>query len=135
MTAEQKQLLIKDLSARLSHGVRCFIEDDYDVSRDGTLYEMDLDEGTCDFKDTGIGQGYWYTNVVNVKPYLRPMLSMTEDEKTELSDLLYKDFDGTLITYTRMDKVLSWLNQHHFDYRGLIEQGLALPAPEKMYNP
>ena len=71
--------------------------------------------------------------VENIKPYLRPMSSMTEDEKKEFSLLgvgihLFK---GPLIpSYDTLD----WLNAHHFDYRGLIEKGLALEALEGMYN-
>ena len=141
MTTEQKQLLIKDLSARLSHGVRCFIKDDYDVSRDGTLYEMDLDDETCGFKDTGIAQGYWYTNVVNVKPYLRPMSSMTDEEKMYVNELIY-DKDGLFLSPTPtwvinecdIDKYIDFCNSKHLDWRGLIPMGLALSAPDGMYE-
>ena len=158
MTNEQKQLLIKDLSARLSHRVRCFIRDDYDVSRDGTLYEMDLDDETCGFKDTGIEEGYWYTNVDNVKPYLRPMNTMTEDEAVEYFRLQtnnpYADVTGFKIDKTTLCleayvdnvykwycwgevsniKTFDWLNKYHFDYRGLIYDELALNAPTGMYE-
>ena len=56
------------------------------------------------------------------KPYLRPMSSMTEEEEKEYHDAR-SDYYDDLGTY-------DWLNAHHFDYRGLIEKGLALEAPE-----
>lgn len=69
-----------------------------------------------------------------MKPYLRPMSSMTEEEKEELrnSNMVIAistsgDVGTTVIGF-------DWLNAHHFDYRGLIEMGLALESPEGMYN-
>ena len=65
------------------------------------------------------------------KPYLRPMSSMTEEEKKELNNVLefqYYSDDSCMCEST------DWLNAHHFDYRGLIERGLALEAPEGMYK-
>ena len=98
MTTEQVQLLVKDLSARLSYKVKCFIEDDYATSRDGVLYEIDMSDFSCGFEDTGVGQGYWYTKVDNVKPYLRPMTTMTMSEAVEYFRLqtnnLYADVTG-----------------------------------------
>lgn len=158
MTTEQVQLLVKDLSTRLSYKVKCFIEDDYATSRDGVLYEIDMSDFSCGFEDTGVGQGYWYTKVDNVKPYLRPMTSMTEDEAVEYFRLQthneYADVTGfkidkaTLGLKAYVDNVykwycwgdisnincLDWLNKRMFDYRGLIFEELALPAPEGMYN-
>lgn len=64
------------------------------------------------------------TLIEEVKPYLRPMSSMTEDEEDEFEIKIR----GSLVSY------FDWLNAHHFDYRGLIEKGLALEAPEGMYN-
>lgn len=64
--------------------------------------------------------------VEEVRPYLRQMSSMTENEERELEETLqYTQY--TLESY-------DWLNAHHFDYRGLIEKGLALEAPEDMYK-
>lgn len=60
----------------------------------------------------------------NIKPYLRPMSSMTKEEKKEYNKLL---------CWRSPKKVFDWLNAHHFDYRGLIKKGLALEAPKEMY--
>jgi len=61
--------------------------------------------------------------LVDIKPYLRPMSSMTEEEEDELCELF------TLSDCSAID----WLNAHHFDYRGLIQKGLALSTEE--FNP
>ena len=58
-----------------------------------------------------------------IKPYLRPMSSMTEEEKKE--QYKFSAFNNV--------ELFDWLNVHHFDYRGLIEKGLALEAPKEMY--
>ena len=72
-----------------------------------------------------IETGEWVNDIV--KPYLRPFSSMTEEED-RLVDRYF--------TYTGYDDwaYVDWLNKHHFDYRGLIEDGLALEAPDGMYN-
>ena len=82
-----------------------------------------------------------------VKPYLRPMSSMTEDERLELSMLTNDEFKFYLYTnepiimcsgkdynYLNGLPIFDWLNAHYFDYHDLIEKGLALEAPEGMYN-
>lgn len=100
MTQEEKQLLLRDLCARLPYGV--IVQD-----RNGTHM---LTPG-----NTELGTEY-------IKPYLRPMSSMTDEECKEV---------GKHITiYDTVD----WMNKHYFDYRGLIEKGLALESPEGMYN-
>jgi len=126
MSQEDKELLLKDLSARLSYHVKCKI-----WLKDGTTEEglLDLKHNYADV----LLNAFYYNNIKDIKPYLRPMSSMTEEELKEFSVLgvgihLFK---GPLIpSYDTLD----WLNAHHFDYRGLIEKGLALEAPEGMYK-
>jgi hypothetical protein len=72
-------------------------------------------------------------SIVDIKPYLRPMSSMTEEE--------FKEYKSTWVylkhePYTCVQSVESydWLNANFFDYRGLIEKGLALEAPDDMYK-
>lgn len=80
-------------------------------------------------------------NNVIIKPYLRPMSSMTEKEKTELDkayDTLLENLKSGVSGFnadaeaTAFD--VDFYNSHHFDFRGLIEKGLALEAPEGMYK-
>lgn len=115
MTNEEKQLLFKDLCVRLPYGTIVHISNPaYSVSVDEKLTIWTVD------------------NILftNVKPYLRTMSSMTEEEENEYNSL--NAYEGGVFPHT--EEAFDWLNAHHFDYRGLIEKGLALEAPEDMYN-
>lgn len=123
MTQEEKQLLLKDLCARLPYNVviRCTDND--------TDYK-------CFLTTNILNELLLNTEYYNYKPYLRPMSSMTEEENEEwikVSDMKFDMEDGFVYVY---DAHLSidWLDSHHFDYRGLIEKGLALEAPDGMYK-
>ena len=79
----------------------------------------------------------------NFKPYLRPMSSMTAEEEYEYHQCKNIDYlEICEMEHTEMLKTtalcfshaIDWLNAHHFDYRGLIEKGLAIEAPEGMYK-
>ena len=83
--------------------------------------------------------------IENIKPYLRPMSSMTDEEKREIYNwLVENDVDWFDFNKLRLDEILisfdsswllvNWLLEHHFDFMGLIEKGLALEAPKEMYN-
>lgn len=136
MTQKDKQLLLVDLCARLPYGVKLqkFNEPDSVFE----LYSVNKESGEIMFykykgKTLTIGDvGKLYRrNVLLYKPYLRPMSSMTEIEKMDFNELQrYNVFYSTKGHYTEVD----WLNAHHFDYRGLIEKGLALEVPEGMYD-
>ena len=144
MTQEETQLLLKDLCARLPYGVIVHIKLNHSIygpEYDSLLHGFMLNE------NVGISQLDGYTKFINlnedeVKPYLRPMSSMTEEEEEELSEEIHKDFllakesviENDLKKSTSGFNKLDWLNKHHFDYRNLIEKGLALEAPEGMYN-
>ena len=114
MTQEDKELLIKDLCARLPYKPKVHIE--HDVFYDEIdPYDTELNLVVLSNRCTGM----------EIKPYLRPMSSMTEEEKDEYDRLVMCNVSWV---------VDDWLNSHHFDYRGLIDKGLALEAPEGMYK-
>ena len=113
MTQEDKQLLLQDLSARLLYGV--IVRLDY---RDGTIVTREMGIGS--FHDILFGN-------TKGKPYLRPMSSMTEEECKELKQVALVDNEGVPGDITAY---IDWLNAHHFDYRGLIEKGLAIAVNE-----
>lgn len=115
MTQEEKQLLLKDLCARLPHGVNI----QYD---NGHVIET---------RELGLGSLHDFIfNDVAIKPYLRPMSSMTEEEREEYNAYhSHPDNIGDSPWF-----YIDWLNAHRFDYRGLIPMGLALEAPEDMYK-
>lgn len=130
MTQEEKQLLLKDLCARLPYGVKCKIEKDwfydeikpYDSILNPIILERLLSQQDTDYC---------------VKPYLRPMSSMTDEEKVEYTSYCFEQpflQKGKTPNLGSVPMCIDWLNQHHFDYRGLIEKGLALEAPESMYS-
>lgn len=123
MTQEDKDLLLKDLLARLLYGVKGIIT--YDKSN--TTFTVEgIDNNVLHLSDAED------CYVEDFKPYLRPMSSMTEEEKRELFEI---GCEGNIEhPYGLYFRCQDWLNAHHFDYRGLIEKGLALEAPEGMYN-
>ena len=125
MTQEEKQLLLKDLCAGLPYGVIAK-ENDGVNENDNKLLDIDMFDRCIN---------YDYT-IDDIKPYLRPMSSMTEGEILEfiqIGDSFLRIGEKKLICILSL-KQMDWLNAHHFDYRGLIEKGLALEAPEGMYE-
>lgn len=122
MDKHQKRILFNDLCARLPYG--------FVVRRGNEDFEF-----TESIEDNVIGGfGYFIESLdekETVKPYLRPMSAMTESEEARKCAFL-DDIEGgvedSIPTY------VDWLNEHHFDYRGLIGMGLALPATNEMYK-
>jgi len=122
MTQEDKQLLLKDLCARLPYGVKVHITNEWFYDKIEP-YDRRLD---CDVIKSIKENRY------TVKPYLRPLSSMTDEERG-ISEQIYKD--GGFWAH------FDWLNENHFDYRidpstgkTLITSNLALEAPEGMYK-
>jgi hypothetical protein len=72
----------------------------------------------------------WTKFIDEIKPYLRPMSSMTEEEK-ETYQMFFNEYG---LLNTSIDIYLDWLLEGHFDFRGLIQRCLALEAPEDMYK-
>lgn len=123
MRQEDKELLLKDLCARLLYNCRVFYE--YIDNLDNKTYGYSLTLNTWCIDE-------FIANKAVIKPYLRPMSSMTKEEKEEYKQF-FEDIEGYVYSIDCVPQV-DWLNSHHFDYRGLIEKGLALEAPEGMYN-
>jgi hypothetical protein len=110
MTQEQKDILLKDLCARLPYGVKVEYENKiFDVEYVCPMYE----EVKLDIPET------WTIDVSEVKPYLFPIESMTDEQSSE--------FMNIQLGYPSVD----WFNKNHFDYRGLIPMGLANDATDK----
>lgn len=120
MTNIEKQLLLKDLCARLPYYTE--------------LYSNVADGNWAILTPVVISNLMNATDELIIKPHLRPMSSMTEEEAKEFA-MLQTDFysDGWLYPIAAVNMV-DWLNAHHFDFRGLIEKSLALEAPEDMYK-
>ena len=124
MTNEEKQLLIKDLCARLPYGVKgVFTKGGIKLPYDSVLTPFYYGEIEMTFN------GYCsIDNRVEFIPYLRLMSSMTEEEENE-----YRAINCYEGLFPRNEEALDYVLEHHFDYRGLIEKGIALEAPNGMY--
>lgn len=123
MTQEEKELLLKDLCARLPHGVKICYTNNHKINGDlvGIVGEnvVMFSSGRADFP------------ISNIKPYLRSMSSMTDEESKELENLYnstanYISAGMPIFNIQTLSIILDWFNAHQFDYRGLIPKGLAI---------
>lgn len=134
MTQEDRELLLRDLCARLYCGVKAksptsHLEintiDGYFVDGDGT-------------KMFHLSEPDFWQEVEYFQYYLRPMSSMTEEERGEFRKaggvMSYSPQHDTWAISAFSPEAYDWLNKNKFDYRGLIPMGLALEAPEDMYK-
>ena len=133
MTQEEKELLLKDLCARLPYKVK--VQDTYyNELEPAPIWLLDLNaQAVRLFADEG------YQSIEYIKPYLFPLSSMNEEQQTESN--IFDDMDMDILSEnlgrnqrnktnipTATYNYTDWLNKNHFDYRGLIEKGLALDA-------
>lgn len=123
MTQKDKELLLKDLCARLPYGVRCkhFTWDDErsEECMAAEMYSISLNGYVENCYDD-------YTDYIEyVRPYLFPLSSMTDKQKNEYQYITERWMNDP--AYSISDSI-DWLNKNHFDYRGLIEKGLAIDA-------
>ena len=129
MTQEEKQLLLIDLCMRLPYKVIGHATWTY-METNGEVKQAE--------KDRPIEVNDLYA-ILDFKPYLRPLDSMTEEEIKEHDKQICKDDEYLRETFESPYACtvglyeLEWLNTHHFDYRDLIGKGLALVAPKDMY--
>lgn len=141
---EEINLLLSDLCVRIP----------YNVMLHNELYDYDEYLKGVDIKRITIGGEFnstvdnlMFRKVIKYKPYLRPMSSMTILERVELAEVCDVDYinddivdfgeflcEGSSVNIKNIYGLLDWLNAHHFDYRGLIEKGLAIEAPKGMYK-
>ena len=147
MTQEEyeslKELMLKDLCARLPYGVigQCEIDASYDTSfetkpqthkfdakvygllEEGTLLVTPLieDQDVQEFANEEVADG---VDILDFKPYLFPISNMTEKQKNEYQYITERWMNDP--AYSISDSI-DWLNKNNFDYRGLIEKGLAIP--------
>ena len=143
MEQEDKNILLRDLCGRLPYGVKVSYYDlDEEILKCDTLEGVERSFVTVD--------GFQW-EITDIKPYLIPLSSMTEEQKKQYyslaDDVTIKPGQGCYLgikihciklgisdnphdevwDYINLD-ALYWLNKNHFDYRGLIEKGLAIDA-------
>lgn len=143
MTQEDKELLLKDLCARLNTNLVCSI---YRTDDQGIGYRNEILYGYCNIdgwnefyfgEDCGISINY----ISKIKPYLFPLSSMTREQLFEIQEILGKneieikngflsiiDSSRNTITYLEILALLNWFYKNHFDINGLIPMGLAIDA-------
>jgi hypothetical protein len=149
MTKEEKDLLSKDICARLPHHVK--VEITYSKENGSSLRQKICKEGVNELNSSI----FWLyeKNEINIKPYLFPMSSMTEEQKEDLlmtivgkeglkifsvtkngiisndkTEQSFENFSIYNINFSNenIEVYIDWFNKNHFDYRGLIEKGLAI---------
>lgn len=140
MTQENEELLLKDLCARLPYDVKihakCFdIDTNTEVEKVGVLSMIDTD--TIVAFTTDDTNCYIYVTIQEVKPYLFPLSSMTEEQRKEYEWIIYRNIElhcqryYNVIDIDDFDCLLDFYHKYHFDYRGLIPMGLAINATNK----
>ena len=136
MKQEEKELLLKDLCARLPYGVFCEgITKDLDIDTD-SYYDnkvkgvlSDIQHYKCDYATLGLMSD---CELETIRPYLFPLSSMSETLKDELADELIEleikvlgdEIPHSVVATFEID----FYHKHHIDYRGLIPMGLAIDA-------
>lgn len=133
MTQEEKELLLYDISARLPFSLKCkcpiLSHETY------TIVSIELNDG---YPMVGLNTtrgSYIYAPLEEVKPYLRPLSSMTEEEKKEYHEAIVKSLDCSFENSELAITIVNdWLLLKHFDVRGLIRKELVFKALEGMYK-
>ena len=127
MKQEDKELLLRDICARLPYWVKCIVKSDGYV---GVISSIESQYGVVTFDD---GR---QEEICDIKPYLYPLSSMTEEQKYicpigvgNLETFIEKESWAYLeLSFDSILRFIDWLNKNHFDYRGLIPMGLAIDA-------
>lgn len=122
MTKEERELVYKELCTRLPY--RTIV----------SVYSHQFNDGSLELLTPEHLKVSAIDEFLEIKPYLHPMSSMTEEEYENFRKTFKwsEQFDEPIFEWTC--ESYDWLNAHHFDYRGLITMGLALEAPEDMYS-
>lgn len=111
MTQKDKELLMRDLSCRIPYGVIVNVYRMPNVKLTSVSW----------YDEVSVEDSVGLYPISEVKPYMFPLSSMTEEQQISLTKFVTNDIKGENILY-------DWYNKNHFDYRGLIEKGLAIDA-------
>lgn len=120
MTQEDKELLLKDLCARLPYTVKVKVKYYDDNWRLLAIYTNDTTYVT---RDIGYPIEIYFEDC---KPYLFPLSSMTEEQSKVYHELIHGMFGTSALI--NFEVLTDFFNTNHLDYRGLIEKGLAIDA-------
>ena len=118
MTQKDKDLLLRDLCARLPYGVKVLdVDEEIGIVKSIEYPSFYVKDDNGQFDDF-----YLSNDITEIKPYLRPMSSMTHSEYDEYLRIK---------THGKPFEVIDWFNAHHIDYRKLIEKGLAIAVTDE----
>lgn len=157
---EQKGLLLRDLCARLPYGVKAEVVNTQGYHHENVAKKGEKTIDTLKGFDSSHNCFTVYHNnpldwdwtcseidIEDIKPYLIPLSKMTEEQLFEVQEILGKneikiedgflsivDSDRNTISYLEILALLEWFYKNHFDIYGLIQMGLAIEAPEGMYD-
>ena len=135
MTEQEKKILFQAICESLPYGLRCTTKAHgwpgvYPIC--GCIGNKII----LDCPKEVEGDDIWL--VQNIVPYLRPLSDMTEEERNEYLSIKMQETERVALAEIyrpeAISEIMVWLISKHFDYRGLIPMGLALPAPEGMYK-
>ena len=150
MKQEEKDLLLKDLCARLPYGVKAYVKNWSKLDRKWYEGIYTIDTVCPSLNDILVTSERCSVQVIlgyddyEIKPYLFPLSSMTEEQKYDFycrfieNDCDFEDFKEfyldngmwheLLTSVDDVEAIIDWFNKNHFDYRGLIPMGLANDA-------
>lgn len=119
MTQEHKELLLKDLCSRLPYRVKISVNNNIESLQGINVLDNVVEYGS-----------FLSSNIEEVKPYLFPLSSMTDEQYDQLyiDSRVKNDSIDILDALANDMDAIDWLNKNLFDYRGLIEKGLAIDA-------
>jgi len=129
---KEKELLLNVLNDGLPYGLQLKITDIDDFTFNGELRVLSKNWCRVNIADpvkrAKVKNLTIPLNYIYIKPYLRPLSSMTEEEIAELKWLNEKCDAMPTFEYVPVEnyRIYDWMNRHHLDYRGLIEKGLAI---------
>ena len=125
MTKEDKNLLIQDLSARLPYKTKIQLTEYSDLTGEKLPSKIK----TLDYCMLGKAQAYCKGfRKDEIKPYLFPLSSMTEEQSMEFALLQVNTHKDGFLYVCDCANMMKWLLKNHFDIYGLIEKGLAIDA-------
>jgi len=148
MSEKERCLLIRVINEMFSYGLKCqIINDPPNIPRDLVyIKEKFLEYGLFTLESKGeeeVGDIEVYLS--EIRPYLRPLSSMTPEEYEEMGKAIQENYISpsgemgpgesplTICVINQANNLLDWLRKKHFDYLNLINQGLALEAPKNLY--
>ena len=136
MKQENKELLLKDLCARLPYGVKVKLGDNPNIFDLEYRIKFAVMYGDSDKLEDIL-------DIINIKPYLFPLSSLTEEQRNNICELLLdtqkkfspygeintKGCDNLFISSVKQSNALiNYCLTNHLDINGLIEEGLAIDA-------